>query len=92
MLRTAQGEKIQVIKRLATNWRSVGILLDFDKDGTELDIIENDHSNSVARCQAMFQHWLKGNGVEPCSWRTLIGVLEDCDQEILAKDIQRAFS
>ena len=91
-MRTAQQQKIHVIKSLATNWRSVGILLDFDADGTELDIIEKDHSSSVARCQAMFQHWLKGNGLEPCSWRTLIGVLEDCDQEDLAKDIQRAFS
>ena len=91
LLRTAGGKKIQIIKRLAPSWREVGILLDFDESGTELDIIEKTHpTNPVACCQAMFQHWVKGNGVRPCSWSTLIDLLEDCDQQTLAKEIQDA--
>ena len=93
VLRTAKGKKIQIIKRLAPNWRNVGILLDFDQSGTELDIIEKTHPTDLIACsQAMFQHWLKGNGLTPCSWRTLIEVLGDCDQQALAKEIQDAIA
>ena len=93
VLRTAKGQKIKIIKRLAPNWRNVGILLDFDKSGTELDIIEKNHQTNLIACsQAMFQHWLKGNGLTPCSWRTLIDVLRDCDHQALAKEIQEAIA
>ena len=89
VLRVAGGKKIQIIKRLAPNWRGLGILLDFDESGTQLDIIEKAHPmDPVACCQAMFQYWVKGNGVRPCSWNTLIELLEDCDQQGLAKEIQ----
>ena len=87
MLRVGD-KKIQIIKTLAPNWNELGDLLDFDKIGTELDNIEKAHSTDKARCKAMFQHWLKGNGVKPCSWWTLIQLLKDCDQESLANEIQ----
>ena len=91
VLRTAGGKKIQIIKRLAPSWRGLGILLDFDEAGTKLDIIDSKHrGNPEACCQAMFQHWVKGNGVTPCSWNTLIELLDDCDQQALAKEIQDA--
>ena len=86
------GKKIQIIKTLAPDWNDLGILLDFDQDGTELDNIEKSHLTDKARCKAMFQHWLKGNGVRPCSWRQLIQLLEYCDQETLAKEIQDALT
>ena len=91
VLRAAGGKKIQIIKRLAPNWRGLGILLDFDETGTQLDVIEKAHPmDPVGCCQAMFQHWVKGNGVRPCSWNTLIELLDDCDQQALAKEIQEA--
>ena len=89
VLRAAGGKKIQIIKKLTPSWRGLGILLDFDESGTQLDIIDSKyHSDPEACCQAMFQYWVKGNGVRPCSWNTLIELLEDCDQQGLAKDIQ----
>ena len=91
MLRSGD-KKIQIIRTLAPDWNELGILLDFDQDGTELDNIEKLYSTDKARCKAMFQHWLKGNGVRPCSWRKLIQLLEDCDQETLAKEIQDALT
>ena len=89
MLRVG-NKKIQIIKTLAPDWNDFGVLLDFDEAGTELDSIEKAHPTDKARCKAMFQHWLKGNGVRPCSWRKLIQLLEDCDQDLLAKEIQDA--
>ena len=63
--------------------------MDFDDTGTQLDIIDIKHrGDPEACCEAMFQHWLKGNGITPCSWRTLIGLLEDLDQEVLAQEIE----
>ena len=93
MLRTTQGGKIRIIQRLAHIWYQFGILLDFDESGKQLECIKHDNiGDPNACCQATFQHWLKGNGVQPCSWRKLIEVLEDCDFGELAEDILDALS
>ena len=91
MLKSADGKKIRIIKSMARDWRQLGILLDFDSSGTELDIIDKrHHSDPELCCQAMFQHWLKGNGKEPHTWRNLIELIDDCDHEVLAKEIETA--
>ena len=93
VLRTAKGKKIFIVKRLTPYWRELGILLDFDDRGSQLDTIEKAHpTDPKACCQAMFQHWVNGNGMRPCSWRTLIELLEDCDQQELAQEIQDALT
>ena len=93
MWRTAQGKKIQIIKTVSPKWRKFGVLLDFDESGTQLDIIRGKyHGDPEDCCEAMFQHWLKGNGLKPCSWHTLIQVLEDCEEQALAQEIQHALT
>lgn len=67
--------------------------MDFDESGTQLEIFDIKYrGDPEACCEAMFQHWLKGNGVTPCSWRTLIELIDDLDQEVLAQDIETAVS
>ena len=74
---------------MASCWRDVGILLDFDTSGTELDNIETKyHGDPVPCCQAMFKHWLNGNGRGPHSWRTLIELLKDSDHKVLAGEVR----
>ena len=74
---------------MAPFWRDLGVLLDFDDNGTELDIIAKEHPlDPKACCRAMFQHWLKGNGITPCSWRTIVELIKDADQETLADEIE----
>ena len=91
MLKSADGKKTKIINRMAPYWRLLGIHLDFDGSGTELEIIDKrHHSDPKLCCQAMFQHWLKGNGKEPHTWRTLIELIDDCDHEVLAKEIETA--
>ena len=93
VLKTGEGKRIRIIKRLSPYWRIVGTVFNFDKTGNQVDIIEGKHRNDPeACCQAILQHWLKGNGVQPCSWRTLIELVEDCDQEVLAEEIQHALT
>jgi hypothetical protein len=38
----------------------------------------------------MFQHWLKGNGKRPVSWKTLLEILEDCHFGNLAAQVRTA--
>ena len=93
MLRTPQGEKVQIIKRMAPFWRDLGSLMDFDRGGTELATIDSRHRGDPKECcRAVFQHWVNGNGVKPHSWRKLIELINDCDQEVLAQEIQSALS
>ena len=67
--------------------------MDFDNTGTQLEIIKKQHSMDLeACCLAVFQHWVKGNGVKPCSWHKLIELIDDCGEEVLAKEIQSALS
>ena len=93
VLKTHEGKKIQIIKKMAPHWRDLCALMDFDQTGTELATIDSKHrGNPKECCRAMFQHWVNGNGVRPCSWRKLIELIDDCDQEALAEEIQTALS
>ena len=88
LMKTPKGNKIRVIQTVAPRWQRLGVLLDFDESGKKLEFIETkNHCIPEECCREMFQHWLKGNGVRPCSWRTLIELLEDCDFEMLAEEL-----
>ena len=92
LLKTAD-RKIRIILRLAPHWRDLGYIMNFDNTGAEIETIEQKYRGDPKDCcRAMFQHWLNGNGIRPCSWGTLIELLEDCDQEALIEEIQSALS
>ena len=85
----SQDTKVRIISRLSSVWRVIGDLLEFDDCGAKLmDIEENYPNDPDSCCRAIFQHWLMGNGVTPCSWRKLIQIIEDSNQEMLAKEIK----
>ena len=83
------GKKIRIIETVAPKWQRLGDQLEFDRSGTKLAVIKATHpTDPEACCRDMFQHWLNGNGVGPCSWRKLIELLEDCDLDELATEVQ----
>ena len=89
VLKTAEGKKIKIIESVAPLWQSLRDQLEFDKSGSKLGLIKATHPNDPkACCRDMFQHWLNGNGVRPCSWRKLIELLDDCDFEGLTAEVQ----
>ena len=91
MLKTAQGNTINVIDSVVSRWQKLGDLLEFDNSGTKLELIKSTYpANPEACCRDMFRHWLNGNGVRPCSWRKLIELLKDCHHKVLAEEIQDA--
>ena len=67
--------------------------MNFDPTGTEIETIEKKYRGDPKECcRAMFQHWLNGNGVRPCSWGKLIELIDDSDQNAFAEEIQTALS
>lgn len=89
VLRTSEGKRIKLIETVAPKWQKIGDLLEFDESGTKLEVIKATHPvDPEACCRSMFQHWLKGNGVKPCSWRKLIELLEDSNFESFAKEVE----
>ena len=72
-------------------WKSIGDLLEFDDVGTRLlELEENNRGNPETCCRDMFQLWLMGDGKRPCSWRTLIEILQDSELDVLAREIKAA--
>ena len=93
MLKTAEGKKIKIISAVAPRWKALGDQLEFDEFGSKLDAIKTKNLGDPEECcREMFQHWLKGNGVQPCSWRKLVELLEDCDFEVLAEQVNSVFT
>ena len=46
----AMCAKIQVMKTLVSNWNNVGILLDFNGSGTQLDIVREKYQKDPEAC------------------------------------------
>ena len=93
LLKAPADGKIRIISRLAPHWRDLGYIMNFDPTGSEIETIEQKYRGDPKDCcRAVFQHWLNGNGLTPCSWRTLIELLNDLDEVILAKEIQSTLS
>ena len=91
LMKLPNGERVKIIETVAKDWRKVGCQLNFDRVGNQLDIIEKQKlKDPVACCEAMFQHWLNGNGVKPTTWKTLIDILTDCEHVVLAQQVERA--
>ena len=91
MFKTRSGEKIEIIKSLAPDWKSFGVHLNFDDMGSQLSLIEAQHGTRDPQtcCRDMMIHWLLGNGEQPTTWRTLLALLEDGDRLYLADRLRR---
>ena len=89
-LLTPKG-KINIIKEVTPIWKETGRHLDFDNEGTQLNIIEGKCRTPEDCCAEMFQHWLYGNG-ELCSWASLVKLLQECGRKHLAEKIRSCYS
>ena len=87
------GRKIKIIQTLAAEWNFFGYQLNFDSDGSAVDLINRRHPNDPEQCcKKMLQMWLRGNGVKPVTWRKLAELIEDFNYGTLAADIQLCFN
>ena len=88
-LKNAKGEKVEIIKTIAPNWKDIGLLMDFDPYGRKIANIEAEHAHKqngpVICCREMFIIWLD---TPDATWGNLIELLIDSEQQELAKQVK----
>ena len=93
VLQAANGKKIKIIDTIASEWMTLGDLLAFDDCSKKLNSIKQECSSVPNRCcREMFQCWIAGEGVQPCTWQKLIELISDCGEIVLAEQIKSALS
>ena len=67
-----------------------GIIILEDDDGDRIDAIMREHRDRVEDINmSVFRSWVKGEGLKPVSWATLVDVLQDVGLNTLARDIKQ---
>ena len=92
-LKNAKGEKIEIIKTIAPDWKEVGFLMDFDPKGMKIASIEAEHAHKrngpVICCREIFTIWLD----QPdATWGNLVELLIDSEQKDLAEQLKDALA
>ena len=90
-LKTTKGEKVEIIKTIAPDWRQVGFLMDLDPKGHKIRCIEAEHAHKlngpVICCQEVFTVWLDS---PDATWGNLIELLTDSEHKELAEQVRNA--
>lgn len=88
---TSDGEGVEIIKSVASEWQKICVQMDFDPAGNTLELItQAERGNPVPCCMSVFRHWLKGNGLQPITWNTLLRILKRCGYLRLAEKVKAA--
>lgn len=66
---------------IAAHWMDIGYCLDFDADGNQVDLIENEGGRNPKKCcTLMLKTWIQGDkGKQPKTWQTLLDILLSLD-------------
>ena len=89
----AKGKEIRIIEKMATKWVLLGDLMMFDDGGTKVkNIKEKGDRDPILCCREIFESWIGGEGLQPCSWEKLIELIDDCREAVLAREIKDALS
>ena len=84
---------MKIIETIATIWKDLGYLLDFDRTGHTVDRIAREHQlRPIDCCTEMLREWLQGRGRQPATWATLIDLLKDTDINNLAESLEGMMS
>ena len=90
-LKTTGGDRVEIIKTIAPDWKEVGILMDLDPNARKVECIETDHAHkrngSIICCQEIFRVWLNS---PDATWGNLIELLNDSEYKELAEQVTNA--
>jgi hypothetical protein len=82
--------KVNLAQAIGTKYTSFGILLLEDDNGNRTEAIVRELQGRAEDINTkIFCLWVNGEGLEPVSWATLVGVLQDIGLNKLASDIQQ---
>ena len=90
-LKTAEGERVNIIESIASVWKKVGFLMDLDPNGQKVERIEAEyahkHNGPDTCCQEMFKLWLDS---PDATWGNLIELLDDSEFKELVGQVKSA--
>ena len=68
---------------IAAHWMDIAYSLDFDPDGNQVDLIEQQGARDPKRCcELTFKTWIQGTkGKQPQTWQTLLDILISLDHK-----------
>ena len=82
--------RVNLAQKIGTAYENFGILLLMDDDGDRTDAIVRElHERAEDINKRIFRLWVKGEGLQPVSWATLVGVLQDMGLNALAGGIRQ---
>ena len=90
---TVSGATVDITEKVGTEYAKLGLWLLEDKDGSKIEQIESDcHYKSAVIIRKILTRWVRGEGKQPVTWKTLIEVLNIIKLTELASSIQTALS
>ena len=79
---------INIPEKIGTNIQTFGILLLKDENGDKVEAITKEESKVKDVSLTILKKWLRGEGMQPTTWKTLIDVMRDSDLGVLADEIE----
>ena len=79
--------EINIVERIGTTNKTFGIFLLNDEIGVKVESIAEEKSKVVDMTLKILSQWLKGEGIQPPTWSTLIQVLRQSNLLVLANEI-----
>ena len=90
-LKTAKGDRVNIMESIAPVWKKFGFLMDLDSNGQKVNRIEAEHAHKRNGqdicCQELFTLWLDG---PDATWGNLIELLVDSEHKELAEKVKDA--
>ena len=81
--------KVNLAQRI-TRFQDFGIIILKDNEGDRIYAIMREHRDRAEDINmSVFRSWVKGEGLKPVSWATLVDVLQDIGLNTLARDIKQ---
>ena len=85
---TRTRETINIVQKVGTQYTLLGIILLDDKDGSIVSPITTQHQlNAVNITLEILMRWIRGEGKQPVTWKTLTDALTTIGLTELAKSI-----
>lgn len=81
------SSKVNLAQKIGTEYIKFGILLLQDGTGSRIEKECNNNAENINI--KIFSLWVRGEGLKPLSWATLVKVLQDIQLNELAVSIQQ---
>ena len=89
---TITGDPINIISRVGTKYDELGVILLNDSDESIVDAIKHDCREAAKITKEILKRWIRGEGKQPVTWKTLTDTLRVIQLTELASIIDHSLS